>query len=66
MSVTGCALEHAHCGISGGHIHACANCLNMYLTGRSSSEWKLMTATLPPGRTISTALFTPEEIRFSS
>ena len=35
-------------GVCGGQMHPCANRLSVFLTMRSSSEWNVMTASLPP------------------
>ena len=42
------SLPHAHTGKSGGQVHGLAWAAKNSFTIRSSSEWKLMTARIPP------------------
>ena len=46
---------HTQTGKSGGQVQPAASSENSFLTMRSSSEWKVMTASLPPGTSSSAA-----------
>ena len=48
-------LPHTHTGKSGGQSHPRSRSRMKRLTIRSSSEWKLITASRPPGRSIAKA-----------
>ena len=60
------SLPQTHTGNSGGHVQPRARSRRKRFTIRSSSEWKLMTASLPPGRSISNAAGSPTSSDSSS
>ena len=47
-------LPHTHTGKSGGQIHGFSFVRNLVFTMRSSSEWKVITSSRPPGASRST------------